>query len=71
MIPPLALALTSALLPWVTPVVLLAVGASLAPKAWPAGALPCELTDMACLRLALLQHTPSPIPFPQPLLCLT
>lgn len=73
MVPLLAPSLTSALLPWVAPVVLLAVGASLAPKAWPAGALPCELTDMAWPRLALLQHTFSPILSPQPLSlsCLT
>lgn len=38
----------SALLPRVAPVVLLAVGASPAPKAWPAGALPCELVAGGC-----------------------
>lgn len=54
MAPQLAPSLTSALLPWITPVVLLAVTASLASKARPAGALPCELTDMAWPRLALL-----------------
>lgn len=46
---------------------LLAVGTGPAPEAWPAGALPSELKDMAQPRLALLQRTPSPIPYPRPL----